>query len=147
MLGTFIPSFAHLHVFSYTSGMDTLALDTALWDFDVDAYGTWRTVGDATPQRDSTGPGMRLAQDVATRCLAWRGEVYYDATQGVQYPQILGAAPNMAVVNNAYNTEALKVPGCVQAIANLQFGGARSRQVTGDVTVTDFAGNTGAVAL
>lgn len=126
--------------------MDTMALDTSLWDLDVDAYGNWRTVGDATPQRDVTGPGMRLAQDVATRCLAWRGEVYYDSTQGVQYPQLLGAAPNMTLVNNAYTTEALKVTGCVQAIANLQFS-ARARLVTGAVTVTDFAGNAGEVAL
>lgn len=126
--------------------MDTLALDTAAWDLSCDAYGNWRTVGDATPQTDLTGPGMRLAQDVATQCLSWRGEVYYDTTQGVPYDTILGAAPNMTVVNDAFNREALKTAGCVQAVANFTFS-SKTRGVTGVLAVTDFAGNAGQVTV
>lgn len=127
--------------------MDTLKLDTTLWDLDVDIYGNIATVGDATPASAQTGPGMRLAQDVATRCRAWRGEVYYDTTQGIRYDTILGAAPNLAVVQNAFNTEALKVPLCETAIAQFQFAAGSVREITGTVTVADVNGNGGEVTL
>jgi hypothetical protein len=127
--------------------MDTLALDYTTWDLDVDQYGNWRTIGDATPQLPSTGPGMRLAQDVATRCLAWYGEVYYDTTQGIRYPQIMGQFPNLTLLQAAYNTEALFVPGCQYAIANLNFVGGKTRQMGGSITVADNAGNMATVAL
>ena len=127
----------------YDCPMDTLSL-TPNWDLDVDAYGNWATIGDATPG-DTTGPGMRLAQDVATRCLSWRGEVYYDATQGIRYEQILGQAPNLALIQSTFATEALKVPGCAQAIPNFTFTGGRARTLSGPLTVADFAGNGGQV--
>jgi len=128
--------------------MDTCALDTRLWDLDCDSAGNWRTVGDATGSGNSpTGPGMRLAQDAATRCLSFAGEVYYDTTQGVGYTQILGGPPNMAVVNNAYQSEALKVPGAAQALSNLTFTAGSQRKVTGALTVTDITGNGGVVAV
>lgn len=126
--------------------MDTLALDIALWDLDVDSFGNWRTVGDATPG-DTTGPGMRLAQDVATRCTAWRGEVYYDTTQGIRYETILGYPPNLALMNNAFNTEALKVPLCKTALANFDFTAGASRKVGGQITLADINGNGGAVQI
>lgn len=134
-------------VFSYHRGMDTLMLDTTLWDLDVDLYGNLATVGDATPANVQTGPGMRLAQDVATRCRAWNGEVYFDTTQGIRYPTILGAAPNLAVVQNAFNTEALKVPTCVTAIAQFGFAAGSIRSLTGQVTVADVNGNSGTITI
>jgi hypothetical protein len=127
--------------------MDTLALDTGLWDLSTDVYGNLATVGDATPANAQTGPGMRLAQDVATRCRAWRGEVYFDTTQGINYPTILGMAPNLAVVQNAFNTEALKVPSCETAIAQFSFNAGSTREITGTITVADVSGNSGAVTL
>lgn len=123
--------------------MDTLAL-TPDWDITVDKYGNWMTVGDATPGAE-TGPGMRLAQDVATRCLSWRGEVYYDDTQGIRYDQILGQAPNMTLVQSTYTTEALKVPECAQALPNFTFTAGAKRVVTGALTVSDLRGNSGEV--
>ncbi len=127
--------------------MDTLALDTTLWDLDVDAAGNWRTVGDATGTGNSAnGPGMRLAQDVATRCLAFAGEVYYDTTQGIAYGNILGGPPNMALVNSAFQAQAVKVPGCAQALANFVYTAGRQRKVAGPMVVTDIAGNGGVVA-
>lgn len=127
--------------------MDTLKLDTTLWDLDVDVYGNLATVGDATPASAQTGPGMRLAQDVATRTRAWRSEVYYDTTQGVRYDTILGAAPNLAVVQNAFNTEALKVPLCETAIAVFQFAGGSVREITGTLNVADVDGNNAVVTI
>jgi len=128
--------------------MDTLALDfsTGSPDLTVDQYGNWATFGDATPG-DLTGPGMRLAQDVATRCMAWRGEVYYDTTQGVRYETILGYPPNLALMNNAFSTEALKVPLCQTAIANFDFTAGPSRKVGGTITVSDINGTSGSVQI
>jgi len=127
--------------------MDTLALETTNWDITTDAQGNWATFGDATPRSDLTGPGMRLAQDVATRCLAWRGEVYYDTTQGIRYETIMGEYPNLALLQNAYNTEGLKVPLCQTALADFTFTGGRERRLSGTITVADFNGNTGTVQL
>ena len=127
--------------------MDTLQLDVTLWDLTTDVYGNLATVGDATPVSTQTGPGMRLAQDVATRTRAWRGEVYYDTTQGVRYDTILGAAPNLAVIQNAFNTEALKVPLCETAIAIFQFAAGSVRKMSGTLNVSDVDGNNAVVTL
>jgi hypothetical protein len=127
--------------------MDTLALDYSLWDLDVDQYGNWRTIGDATAGNDQTGPGMRLAQDVATRCLSWRGEVYYDTTQGIRYENILGQYPNLALVQNAFTTEALNVPLCETALADFTFVAGAARKLTGTLNVSDTANNGGAIQI
>lgn len=127
--------------------MDTLALDYGNWDLDTDMRGNWRTVGSSTPRSDETGLGMRLAQDVATRCLSWRGEVYYDTTQGIRYETIMGEAPNMALLQSAYNTEALKVPECRTALVDFAFVGRDQRTLSGNLTVADFNGAAGAVQL
>lgn len=127
--------------------MDTLALDFDLWDLDVDVRGNWATVGSSTPRSDETGPGMRLAQDVATRCQSWRGEVYYDTTQGIRYDTIMGEQPNMALLQSAYNAEALKVPECRTALVDFGFTGRDKRILSGNLTVADFDGASGAVQI
>jgi hypothetical protein len=127
--------------------MDTLALDLTLWDLDVDARGNLRTVGDATPDSEQTGPGMRLAQDVATRVQAWRGEVFFDTTQGINYPAYFGSPPNLPLLQSAFNTEALKVPLCNTALAQFTFTAGSSRRLGGVLNVSDVAGNGGQVAL
>jgi hypothetical protein len=127
--------------------MDTLALDYSTWDLTVDQYGNWATIGDATPQNPATGPGMRLAQDVATRCLAWYSEVYYDTTQGIKYPQIMGLYPNLTLLQASFNTQALLVPGCQTALANFTFTAGKVRNMGGSVAVSDMAGNAAVVTL
>jgi len=127
--------------------MDTLAIDVSLWDLDVDSRGNIRTVGDATPQSDQTGPGMRLAQDVATRVQAWRGEVYFDTTQGIDYPVHFGGPPNLSLLQSVFNTEALKVPLCATALAQFTFAAGAKRVIGGTLTVSDIAGNGGQVSL
>lgn len=125
--------------------MDSLALD-ANWDLTVDAYGNWRTVGDATPG-NLTGAGYRLAQDVATRCLSWRGEVYFDTTQGVPYDSVLGEYASISYLQQLYTVEALAVPTCAQALPNLTLTRGSKRTLTGSITVADFVGNVGTIAL
>ena len=126
--------------------MDTLALSVD-WDLIVDVRGNLATVGSATPDNEQTGTGRRLAQDVATRVCAWRGEVYYDATQGIDYPTYLGGPPSIPLLQSAFATEALKVPECATAIANFTFVAGGSRAVGGTLTVSDIAGNGAQVQL
>ena len=125
--------------------MDTLALTTD-WDLDVDDRGNWRTVGTGTPTREDTGPGMRLAQDVATRLRAWRGEVWMDGTQGVDYPRYLGTAPAVVELSADLQSEALLVPECRTALADVALARG-SRTVGGTLYLSDLDGFGAQVAL
>ncbi|AVO24288.1 hypothetical protein [Xanthomonas phage XPV2] len=131
----------------YDAGMalDTLAL-TSDWDLDIDDQGNWRTVGDATQRSPQTGAGMRLAQDVATRLRAWRGEVWYDATQGIDYPRYLGRAPALLQLRMDYQSEALRVPLCATALASLDLD-RPGRTVGGTVYLSDLNGYTAELAV
>ena len=124
---------------------DTLALTTD-WDLDVDNRGQWRTFGTATTDSVQVGPGMRLAQDVATRLRAWRGEVWFDSRQGIDYPRYLGQSPSILQLRADYQSEALLVPGCNSALADLDLS-RTTRQVGGTIYLTDLAGYTAQVAV
>lgn len=124
---------------------DTLAL-TADWDLDLDDQGNWRTVGDATATDPQTGPGMRLAQDVATRLRAWRGEVWFNVQQGIDYPLYLGRAPSLLQLRADYQSEALLVPGCATALADIDLQ-RTMRAVGGTIYLSDLNGYTAEVAV
>lgn len=124
---------------------DTLAL-TADWDLDLDDQGNWRTVGDATATDPQTGPGMRLAQDVATRLRAWRGEVWFNVQQGIDYPLYLGRAPSLLQLRADYQSEALLVPGCATALADIDLQ-RTTRAVGGTIYLSDLNGYTAEVAV
>lgn len=124
---------------------DTLAL-TADWDLDLDDQGNLRTVGDATVGDVQTGPGMRLAQDVASRLRAWRGEVWFDVQQGIDYPLYLGRAPSILQLRTDCQSEALLVPGCATAIADIDLQ-RTTRAVGGTVYLSDIAGYSAEVTV
>lgn len=124
---------------------DTLAL-TPEWDLGLDDQGNLGTFGDATPASVQTGPGMRLAQDVATRLRAWRGEVWFDVTQGIDYPRYLGQAPSLIQLRADYQSEALLVPLCATALADLDLA-RQNRTVGGTVYLSDLTGYTAEVAV
>lgn len=124
---------------------DTLALTTD-WDLDLDDQGNIRTVGDATNRDVQTGPGMRLAQDVATRLRAWRGEVWFDVTQGIDYPRYLGLAPSVIQLRADYQSEALLVPLCATALADLSLT-RQPREVGGMIYLSDLSGFAAEVAV
>ena len=128
--------------------MDTCLLTTdGTWDFDLDAYGNLATCGDATPGATNTGPEYRMAQDVATQCLSWQGEVYYDTTVGLPYDSILGGAPNLVLISSYYQQEALTVYGVQQCVPDLSFTAGATRQLTGNVLVADSSGRIATVQL
>lgn len=125
--------------------MDTLLLDTPTWDLTTDSSGSLATTGDAD-RNAVQGGALRLAQDVATRVSSWRGEVYYDTTQGIPYDAILGQYPNLVVLQQTYSEEALKVPGCATALAQLSFDRS-GRALGGTISVADVTGNLSTVTL
>lgn len=109
--------------------MDTLYVDPAAWDFALDVNGN---IAMATDQ-------YALAQDAASACRTFLGEVYYDTTQGVPYwTEILGQFPSLALVKSQLVTAALTVPGVVSA--QVFISGVVGRRLSGQIQVTDPSG-------
>lgn len=105
----------------------TLALDSVNWDLTVDANGNIAT----------TSGGAQLAQDAASACRLFLGELYYDTTQGVPYwGQLLdtGVAPPDSLIVAKLEAAALTVPGVETASVTIK--SITGRTVTGTVTVT-----------
>lgn len=105
---------------------NTLLLDTVFWDLTVDSNGNIAM---------ATEP-YALAQDVASQCRLFQGELWYDTTQGVPYWQaILGQMPPLPYLKAQYQAAALLVPDVKTAtvfIANI----TETRIVSGQVQIT-----------
>jgi len=125
--------------------LDTLALDPPNWDLTLDANGNLATFGDGTPGTQ-TGPGMRMAQDVASRVRAWRGEVWFDVDQGIDYPRYMGLTPAIVQLQADYQAEALLTPECSTALADFSLD-RTTRQVGGALYLTDISGYSAQVAV
>ena len=80
---------------------NTLLLDTETWDLVVDSNGDIAM---------ATAP-YSLAQDAASACRLFQGELWYDVNQGVPYWQsILGQMPPLALLKAKYEAAAKSVP-------------------------------------
>jgi hypothetical protein len=106
--------------------MQTILLDTVSWDLVVDNAGNIAVCDQP----------YALAQDAASACKLFQGELYYDTAQGVSYWQsILGQMPPLALLKAQYIAAAMSVPEIVKAkvfIANI----TSDRVLTGQVQVT-----------
>ena len=104
----------------------TLLLDTVLWDLCVDSNGNIAVASEP----------YALAQDAASACRLFEGELWYDTTQGIPYWQaILGQMPPLAYLKAKYVAAALSVPDVKSAqvfIATI----TRDRVVSGQVQIT-----------
>ena len=109
--------------------MDTLLLDRTTWDLCLDASGN---IAKATEP-------YALAQDVASACQLFAGELWYDTSKGVPYfEQILGHMPPMTLVKEQMVKAALTVPGVASAQCVItRFSG---RTVSGQIQFIDTAG-------
>lgn len=113
--------------------MDTLLLDPVTWDLALDANGNVAV---------ATGPAA-LAQDAASALRLHKGELWYDTTQGVPYfAQILGRVAPPALVKAKLEAAALTVPGVTGA--KVFIASVVDRRLSGQVQITDAAGNVGA---
>lgn len=105
--------------------MNTLLLDQTLWDLCKDA------AGNIAMARDP----YAVAQDVASACRLFQGELWYDTTQGIPYfENVLGKQIPLALLRSYLENAAMSVPGVVKARAFLT--GAEGRTVAGQVQVT-----------
>ncbi len=78
------------------------------------------------------------AQDVASACRTFLGEVFYDTTVGVAYGQILGKEPTIAFVKAQLEAAALTVPGVKSPVAFIT--GIPNRDLQGQIQFTDSNG-------
>jgi hypothetical protein len=116
--------------------MNTLLLDTELWDLVLDTSGNI-----AMASRPYS-----IAQDVASAIKLFKGELWYNTNKGVPYfSEILGKYPPESLIKARLVAAALTVPNVVQArVVNL---GLNNRQLTGDVEVIDTAGQLSRVSF
>lgn len=109
--------------------MDTILLNPDSWDMEVDASGNIAMAADPYAQ----------AQDIASACRTFKGEVYYNGDLGVPYfQQILGQVPSLQTINAEMEKAAITVPGIVDVVCKTQK--AQGRGITGEIQATNTAG-------
>lgn len=110
--------------------MQTMLLDTQLWDLVVDNRGNIAVASDPYSQ----------AQDAASVIKLFEGEAYYDITRGLPYfDQVLGQFPLVALLKRQWVDAAKTVPGVVAAQCFLRSVG-KDRVLRGQVQITNKAG-------
>jgi hypothetical protein len=115
--------------------MDTIYL-TPDWDLCADTFGNIAK---------AQAP-YAIAQDVASAIKLFKGELWYDARQGVPYfKEILGHRPPLSLFKHHMETAALTVPQVVQAKCAVQ--ALTNRQITAQVQFTDNQGNVNHITL
>lgn len=111
--------------------MDTMFLNPATWDLDVDASGNIAL----------SSLAYSVAQDVASQSLLWRGEAPYNTGDGIPYEEsVLGQRPAQATLAAWYQEESLRVPDVASANPVLIYDQARG--VSGQIQVTLTGGAT-----
>ena len=116
--------------------MQTLLLDTVAWDLVTDASNDIAVASDP----------YASAQDAASACRLFLGELWYNTTKGVPYFQlILGLMPPIALMKAKFVAAALTVPG-VKA-ARCFISSFTNRTISGQVQITDQNGFTGTAAF
>jgi hypothetical protein len=110
--------------------MNTIYLDPTTWDLTLDAS---RNIALA-------GKPYALAQDAASAIRTFLGECWYDTALGVPYwTDILGQFPPLELAKAELVAAAMAVPGVVEAKCFIS--SAANRRLTGQVQITDVAGN------
>ncbi|CNF28452.1 Uncharacterised protein [Yersinia nurmii] len=115
----------------------TLTLDPNTWDLTLDGQGNM-AIADIS---------YAVAQDVASACLVFSGECYYDNTLGIPWKDdVLGSRPPAGFIAKKMEGEAKKLSVVSQALATVFFD-KNTRQTRGAIRVTDRDGNQSQVTL
>ena len=87
--------------------MKTLALRNNDWDFYVDGLGNWAT-------KESN---EQLAQDVASSCRVFKGEMEFDVERGVEYNE-----PDKirSTIKDDIRRQALLIDGIMEAVVSIE---------------------------
>lgn len=116
--------------------MKTLFLNPDTWDLAIDDEGNIAMAKDPYSK----------AQDVASAIRLFKGELFYDTTQGIPYfDETLGKKQSYALYQYRIEQAAMSVPGVVTAKAILR--GGNGRILSGQVLFTDVKGNELSVQL
>lgn len=116
--------------------MDTLLLDTDTWDFVLDSNGNWAVASDPYSQ----------AQDAASACRLFNGELWYDTTKGVLYWELLlGQMPPLSLFKAQLSQAALTVPGVISAVVFVSR--FENRDIEGQVQIKNDSGQTSTAVL
>ncbi|EFB6885922.1 hypothetical protein MLP94_02170 [Escherichia coli] len=109
----------------------TMQLDTSTWDLTLDGNGNLAIAEES----------YSVAQDVASACLVFSGECYYDNTLGISWKaEVLGRRPSPGFIAQKMQAEALKLPVVEDALASVFFD-KNTRTTRGTIRVTDINGN------
>lgn len=109
--------------------MQTLLLDQTRWDLVKDAAGNIAVAS----------PPYATAQDVASACRLFQGELWFDTALGIPYfEDVLGQQVPLEALKSFLQKAALRVPDVVAARAVIS--GVVDRQVQGQVQVTTSSG-------
>lgn len=109
----------------------TLKLSMEVWDLTLDGSGNM-AIADS---------GYAVAQDVASACLVFAGECYYDNTLGIPWKEeVLGHRPSPGYIAGKMEAEARKLPVVNQALASVLFD-KNTRQTRGVIRITDNDGS------
>lgn len=115
----------------------TMQLDTSTWDLMLDGSGDLAIAND----------GYATAQDVASACLVFSGECYYDTTLGIPWKtEVLGKQPSPGFIQQKMQEEAMKLPIVDKALASVFFDRA-TRSTRGTIRITDINGSNSQVTL
>jgi hypothetical protein len=116
----------------------SLYLDPGTWDIVLDANGNFALATDP----------YAIAQDAACRIRTFLGDIYYDQTQGIDYFNlILSTTVSLPRIKAALVAEALKTKSVVAAQVFITAFDPNARVLSGQVQVTDTAGNIAAVSF
>lgn len=116
--------------------MKTLLLDAVAWDLVADVSGNIAVASDP----------YAPAQDAASAIRLFLGELWFNTSLGTNYfGLVLGKTPSIALLKNAFNNAALRVPGVVSAKSFIS--SFKNRTIEGQVQLTDPSGKVTAVAV
>ncbi|MEX9565955.1 hypothetical protein ABMZ87_17775 [Morganella morganii] len=114
----------------------TIALDEN-WDWTIDKNGNIDT---------KTG-GAAVAQDVASACATFLGEVYYNDKLGIPYQtEILGKAFSSAYLSGKLEAEARRIEPVTDAVASVFFDSV-TRRVSAKIMTQTGDGETQEILL
>lgn len=122
--------------------MKTLLLGVNTWDLLLDISGNIAVASDPYSQAQDAASACRTFGDIVPGNI---GECWYNSTLGVGYKAMLGRAPNVALIKAKMISQALLVPGV--SGAKVFITGIADRRVTGQVQVTNEAGDTATAAI
>jgi len=115
--------------------MKTIFLDPVAWDLCLDTSGNIALAAEP----------YAVAQDVASECRLFSGELWYDTTRGIPYfSKVLGQPLNAAYYGARLRAAALSVPTVV--FAKVTLGALQNRSLIGQIQFTTLDGTTQTVS-